>query len=49
MSGYGILMYFHPILDKKDPPKNKDSPEDNELPDPLGPLWKVIPSSSARC
>ena len=39
-----VTLYFHPILDKKDPP------EDKELPDPSGPLSKVIPSSSiARC
>ena len=44
MLGHGILKYFHPILDKK------DSPEDKELPDLSGPLSKVIPSSSiARC
>ena len=44
MSGDGILKYFRPILDKKDPP------EDKELPDPSGPLSKVIPSSSiASC
>ena len=41
MSEHGILKYFCPILDKKDPP------EDKELPDPLS---KVIPSSSiASC
>ena len=33
-------MYFCPILDMKDPPKDK------ELPDPSEPLLKVIPSSS---
>ena len=44
MLGHGILKYFRPILDKKDPP------EDKELPDPSGPLSKVIPSSSiASC
>ena len=42
MSGHGILKYFRPI--KKDPP------EDKKLPDPSGPLSKVIPSSSiASC
>ena len=42
MSGHGILKYFRPI--KKDPP------EDKELPNPSGPLSKVIPSSSiASC
>ena len=35
-----ILKYFRPILDKKNPP------EDKELPNPSGPLSKVIPSSS---
>ena len=24
MSGYGILKYFHPILDKKVPPEDKE-------------------------
>ena len=24
MSGHGILKYFHPILDKKDPPEGKE-------------------------
>ena len=24
MSGHGILKYFHPILDKKDPPEDKE-------------------------
>ena len=43
MSGHGILKYLHPILDKK------DSPENMELPDPSGPLSKVIPSSSIAC
>ena len=33
-------MYFCPILDKKDPPKNK------ELPDPSESLLEVIPLSS---
>ena len=37
MSEHGILKYVCPILDKKDPP------EDKELPDPLS---KVTPSSS---
>ena len=38
------MKYFHPILDKKDPP------EDKELLNPSGPLSKVIPSSSiASC
>ena len=38
------MKYFCPILDKKDPS------EDKELPDPSGPLSKVIPSSSiASC
>ena len=37
-------MYFCPILDKKDPPKDK------ELLDPSEPLLKVIPSPSiANC
>ena len=41
MSEHGIVKYFHPILDKKDPP------EDKELPDPLS---KVTTSSSiASC
>ena len=43
MSGHGILKYFHPILDKK------DSPKDKELPDPSGPLSKVMPLSSIAC
>ena len=44
MAGHGILKYFYPILDKKDPP------EDKELPNPSGPLSKVIASSSiANC
>ena len=44
MSGHGILKYFCPILDKKDPP------EDQKLPDPSAPLSKLIPSSSiASC
>ena len=44
MSGYGILKYFHPILDKKDPPEGK------ELPNPSGLLSKVITLSSiASC
>ena len=34
------MKYFHSILDKKDPP------EDKELCNPSGPLSKVIPSSS---
>ena len=38
MSGHRILKYFHPIVDKK------------QLPDPSGPLSKVVPSSSiASC
>ena len=41
MSEHGILKYFCPILDKKDPPKDK------EFPDPLS---KVTPLSSiASC
>ena len=40
MSEHEILKYFRPILDKKDPLKDK------ELPDPSGPLSKVIPPSS---
>ena len=44
MSEHGILKYSHPILDKKDPP------EDKELPDPSEPLPKVIPLPSiASC
>ena len=44
MSEHGILKYFCPILDKK------DTPEDKELPNPSGPLSKVILSSSiASC
>jgi len=44
MSGHGILKYFRPVVNKKDPP------EDKKLPDPSGPLSKVIPSSSiASC
>ena len=44
MLEHGILKYFHPILNKKDPP------EDKELPDPSRPLSKVIPSLSiASC
>ena len=45
MSGHRFWStYFRPILDKK------DLPEDKELPDPSGPLSKVIPSSSiATC
>ena len=44
MSEHGILKYFHPILEKKDPP------EDKKLPDPSGLLSKVIPSLSiASC
>ena len=44
MSKHAILKYFHPILDKKDPP------EDKELFAPSGLLSKVIPSSSiASC
>ena len=38
MSQHGILKYFRPILDKKDPP------EDKELPDPLS---KVTTGSSS--
>ena len=34
------MKYFCPILDKE------DAPEDKELPDPSGPLSKVIPLSS---
>ena len=41
MSEHGISKYFYPILDKKDPPKDK------ELPDPLS---NVTPLSSiASC
>ena len=40
MLGHGILKYFRPILDKKDPPEDKESPN------PSRPLSKVIPSSS---
>ena len=40
MSEHEILKYFCPILDKKEPP------EDKELPDPSGLLSKVIPLSS---
>ena len=44
MLGHGILKFFCPILDKKDPP------EDKELSDPSGPLSTVIPSPSiASC
>ena len=43
MLGHGILKYFCPFLCKKTPP------EDKKLPDPPGPLSKVIPSSIASC
>ena len=44
------MKYFRPILDKKDPPEDKDQFEDKELPNPSGSLSKVIPSSSiANC
>ena len=44
MLGHGILKYYRPNLDKKDPPEAK------ELPDPSGSLSKVIPLSSiASC
>jgi len=35
MSGYGFLKYFHSILDKKDPP------EDKELLNPSEPLYVI--------
>ena len=42
MSGHGILKYFHPL--------EKDSPQDKQLPDPSGPLSKVVPPSAiASC
>ena len=42
MSGHGILKYFRPL--------QKDSPQDKRLPDPSGPLSKVVPSSAiASC
>ena len=40
MLEHGILKYFCPIFDIK------DLPEEKELPDPSGPLSKVIPLSS---
>ena len=46
MSGHGILKQFRPI--KKDPPVDKNPHEDKVLPNPSGPLLKVIPSSSIR-
>ena len=45
MSGHGILKYFC-LLDKKDPPEDKDPLDNKELPDPSGSLSKVIPLSS---
>ena len=41
MSEHGILKYFCPILDEKDPPRDKG------LLDPSWPLSKFIPSSSS--
>ena len=38
MWGLVILKYFYPILDKKDPPEDKEF-----ILDPSGPLSKVIP------
>ena len=50
MMGHGILKYFSPITGKKDTTEDKDPPEGKELPNPSGPLSKVIPSSSiASC
>ena len=50
MSGHRILKYFCPGLNKKDECEDNDPPEDKELPDPCGPLPKVVPSSSnASC
>ena len=46
MSGHRILMYFGPITGKKHTPEDKDPHEGKELPNPSGPLSKVIPSSS---
>ena len=43
MSEHGILMYFSPILDKKDPPEEK------ALPDPLSNLKITTSSSIASC
>ena len=37
--GLVILKYFHPILDKKDPPENKEL----AILNPSGPLLNVIP------
>ena len=42
MLEHGILKYFLPILDKKDPP------EDKELPNSSRPLSKVIPPEQAK-
>ena len=42
MLEHGILKYFCPILDKKDPPIDK------ELPNPSGPLSKVMPSEQVE-
>ena len=39
MSGLVILKYFCPILDKKDPPEDKEL----AILDPSGPLSNVIP------
>ena len=41
MLGHGILKYFCPILDKKNPP------EDKELPDPLSKVIQLL--SIASC
>ena len=38
MLQHRILKYFRPVLDKKDPPEDKDPSEDEELPNPSGPL-----------
>ena len=50
MLGHGILKYFHPITSKEDITEDKDPPEGKELPNPSGPLSKVIRLSSiASC